>query len=321
MSPWEGKCLYCRESWEGFGDYHPRCSRKFFGKPEAPSLDYGLDEMERLAGEVIRTHATVPGVQAKISLDMEAPMKAGKKSRLTLVGLWGRFILKPPTKTYPELPEVEDATMHLAETIGLRTVPHAMVRLKSGELAYITRRIDRTKEGKVAMEDLCQVTGRLTEDKYRGSLEQVGKALRAYSDQPGLDAVDFFELVLFCFLTGNADMHLKNFSLWSPSRKSFQLAPAYDLVATTLLIPGDAEESALALNGKKKNLRRKDFDAFALSLGLAGKVRDNAYMKLGRGMDRWGASLERGFLSGDLLSRYSSLMRERARILGLGTKD
>lgn len=320
MTSWEGKCLYCRETREGAGDYHPRCSRKFFGRPEAPSLDYGLDDMEKLAGEVIRTHAAVPGVQAKISLDLDASVKAGKKGRLTLVGLWGRFILKPPTRMYPELPEVEDATMHLAETMGLRTVPHAMVRLKSGELAYLTRRIDRTGESKVAMEDLCQVIGRLTEDKYRGSLEQVGKAIRACSDQPGLDAVDFFELVLFCFLTGNADMHLKNFSLWRPSRNAYQLAPAYDLVATALLIPGDAEESALALNGKKKNLRRKDFDALASSLGLAEKVRDNAYRKLGGSMDRWDASLERGFLSGELRSKYSSLLRERAGVLGLNAE-
>lgn len=104
------------------------------------------------------------------------------------------------------------------------------------------------------------------------------------------------------------------------SRNSFQLAPAYDLVATTLLILGDTEESALALNGKKKNLRRKDFDALALSLGLAEKVRDNPYMSLGRSMDRWDASLEKGFLSGDLLSKYSPLMLDRARILDLNSR-
>lgn len=237
-------CLHCREAWDGAGGYHPACSRRFFGKAEAPSLDFGLGDMERLAGQVLRTHAAVPGAQPKISLDFAPHEKAGKGGRLTLVGLWGRFILKPPASPYPDLPEVEDATMRLAAAVGLRTVPHSMIHLKSGELAYITRRIDRTREGKVAMEDLCQLTGRLTEDKYRGSLEQAGKAIRRYSDQPGLDAVDFFELVVFCFLTGNADMHLKNFSLWRPAPGNIQLTPAYDLVATRLVLPEDTEESA-----------------------------------------------------------------------------
>ena len=119
--------------------------------------------------------------------------------------------------------------MHLAAAAGLPVVPHAMIPLASGELAYLTRRIDRSppgirarsqglgQAGKFPMEDLCQVTGRLTEDKYKGSLEQVGKAIRTYSTQPGLDAINFFELVIFCFLTGNSDMHLKNFSLWRPA--------------------------------------------------------------------------------------------------------
>ena len=235
-----------------------------------------------------------------------------------MVGLWGRFILKPPTQPYPGLPEVEDATLRLAEAAGLRTVPHSMIRLKSGELAYITRRIDRTRAGKVAMEDFGQLTGRLTEDKYRGSLEQAGKAIRTFSDQPGLDSVDFFELVVFCFLTGNADMHLKNFSLWRPAPGNIQLAPAYDLVATRLVLPSDPEESALALNGKKKNLRRKDFDALAASLGLTDKVRDNAYAKLSATRRHWETVRERTFLGREHRKEFTEIVAERSKRLGLG---
>lgn len=310
-------CLHCREPWDGPGDYHPACSRRFFGKAEAPSLEYGLDDMERLAGKVLRTHAAIPGAQPKISLDFTPPEKAGKGGRLTLVGLWGRFILKPPTSPYPGLPEVEDATMRLAAAAGLRTVPHSMIRLKSGELAYITRRIDRTREGKVAMEDLCQLTGRLTEDKYRGSLEQAGKAIRKFSDQPGLDAVDFFELVLYCFLTGNADMHLKNFSLWRPFPGGIQLTPAYDLVATHLVLPEDTEESALALNGKKRNLRRKDFDALAGGLEVGEKARDNAYAKLAATSRHWEGLRGKTFLGGDHRKQLTSLIASRSKRLGL----
>ncbi len=243
-------CLYCLETCEDISEYHPTCSRKFFSTAIAPKIEFTLDEMDKLASKIIRSHGTIPGVQTKISLDFKKSKQADKTNRLTLVGLWGSFILKPPTQRFPHLPEMEDATMHLAALMGIRTVPHALIRLGSGELAYITRRIDRQKKTKLAMEDLCQVTGRLTEDKYKGSVEQAGKALLQYSSQPGLDAVDFFSLILFCYLTGNADMHLKNFSIWQKSPGIIEFTPAYDLLSTKLLLPKDKEESAPALNGK-----------------------------------------------------------------------
>lgn len=104
--------------------------------------------------------------------------------------------------------------MLLAEVFGIKTVPHALIRFKSGELAYISKRIDRVRSGKLHMEDMCQLQERLTEDKYRGSVEQVGKTLKKYSSNPGYDIQRLFEVVLFSFLTGNADMHLKNYSLF-----------------------------------------------------------------------------------------------------------
>jgi serine/threonine-protein kinase HipA len=168
------------------------------------------------------------------------------------------------------------------------------------------------------MENLCQATGRLTEDKYRGSLEQAGKAIRRYSDQPGLDAEDFFELVVFCFLTGNADMNLKNFSLWRPAPGNIQLAPAYDLVATQLVLPRDPEESALALNGKKQNLRRKDFDALAESLELREKVRDNVYAKLSAIRRHWEGLRDRTFLGREHRKEFTGIIAERSKRLGLG---
>jgi serine/threonine-protein kinase HipA len=313
-----GKCLFCQGSLEAKSDFHPRCSRKFFGSTTPPRMEWGLDEMEQLADKVIRSHSAIPGVQAKISLDMEDSGRAGKNGRLTLVGLWGRFILKPPTRAYPSMPEVEAMTMHLAGAAGLPIVPFSLIRLRTGELAYITKRIDRDGTMKIAMEDMCQLTERLTEDKYKGSLEQIGKAIRLHSIQPGLDAIRFFELVLFCFLTGNSDMHLKNFSLWQPSREGPELAPAYDLVATSLLLPQDTEETALALNGKKRNLRRKDFDSLALSLELPVKARDNAYSRMSGSNKAWQARLDEGFLSGSLKGSYGALLNERLSGLGLG---
>lgn len=310
------QCLICMMPGAVEG-YHPRCSRKFYGTPVPPALEYGLDEMERLAGNIIRAHAAIPGVQAKISLELDKPPGTGKAGRLTLVGLWGRFILKPPSRQYPALPEVESATMHLAGAVGIRTVPHAMIRLKSGELAYITRRIDRDNGIKKAMEDMCQLTGRLTEDKYKGSMEQIGGTIHRFSTQPGLDAINFFETGLFCYLTGNADMHLKNFSLWRPAIGEIQLSPAYDLVATRLLLSKDPEESALALNGKRKNLRRKDFDALADNLELGARSRENAYAKIAKIAEICPDVLSRSFLTGRMKKEYRILVEARCDRLGL----
>jgi serine/threonine-protein kinase HipA len=201
--------------------------------------------------------------------------------------------------------------MRLAQAAGIPTVPHVLIRLASGELAYLTRRIDRPPVGKIAMEDLCQASGRLTEDKYKGSLEQAGRVLRGFSTQAGLDAANFFELAVFCFLTGNADMHLKNFSLWRPYPEEVQLAPAYDLLATKLLLAKDEEETALTLNGKKKNLGRKDFDALAVSLQMNGKARDNAYARLLGMREGWSALLEKCLLPSALRDRYRDLLTQR----------
>ena len=137
--------------------------------------------------------------------------------------------------------------MHLASIDKIKTAPHSLIRLQSGTLAYITKRIDRKNRGKLAMEDMCQLTERMTEDKYHGRYEQIAKTILKYSSSPGLDIVNFFELVLFSFLTGNADMHLKNFSLLEQVGIGMTFSPAYDLVNTKLVNPADDEKLALNL--------------------------------------------------------------------------
>ncbi len=206
------KCLYCYQPLgESENDFHVKCAKRIFGTAQAPVLGYSLSQMQELAKEVVQNQVTVPGVQAKLSFHFEP--KRGEDNRLTLVGVWGNYILKPPTTQFANLPENEDLTMHLANLLKIKTVPHSLIRLKSGEFAYITKRIDRVKEAKLPMEDLCQLSERLTEDKYKGSMEQIGKVIMQHSSNPLFDAQIFFELTLFSFLTGNADMHLKNFSL------------------------------------------------------------------------------------------------------------
>ena len=309
-------CLYCYQPLaKNEQDFHASCSKKLFGQPTPPVLPYSEEDLEPLAKEVIQQQTSVTGVQAKLSLHITDPTKKGEERRFTIVGLWGGYILKPPTALYPQLPEVEDVTMHLAQLAKIKTAPHSLIRLQSGNLAYITKRVDRTKKGKLAMEDMCQLSERLTEDKYHGSYEQIGKAIKKYSVTPGLDVVNFLELVLFSFLTGNADMHLKNFSLLEQPRLGMTLSPAYDLVNTALVNPADDEEMALTLNGRKKKLKKQDFVAAMNTLKIDEKQQVNIFNKLAKALPKWQEQIDRSFMSQVFKEQYKAILMERMKRL------
>lgn len=311
------RCLYCYQLLSvNEVDFHSSCSKKIFGQPTPPELPYSETQMEDLAFQVVRSQVTVTGVQPKISLDISSGQNKNEPKRFTIVGLWGGYILKPPTPNYLLLPEVEDLTMHLASIAKIEVVPHSLIRLKSGKLAYITKRIDRHKKGKLHMEDMCQLTEKLTEDKYHGSYEQIARTILKYSANPGLDVVNFFEQVLFSFLTGNADMHLKNFSLIRKPETGPILSPAYDMVATALVNPADDEDLALTLNGKKKKIRYNDFIAAFDTLKLDSKQQVNIFKKMERAKEKWMAFIDISFLSDDFKDKYKQLIQERfARLL------
>ncbi|MCM1067692.1 MAG: HipA domain-containing protein [Muribaculaceae bacterium] len=310
-----GKCLYCYKPLdEGEVDYHKACARKIFESSVVPTLPYSRDKIKELAREIVSANTTVTGVQAKLSLDIARDAKKEPK-RFTIVGLWGRFILKPQTERFANLPENEDLTMHLAETAGIKTVPHSLVRFADGELCYITRRVDRTKKGnKIAMEDMCQLSERLTEDKYKGSYERIAKLILQYSSAPLLDVVNFWEVVVFSWLTGNADMHLKNFSLFRPST-AYMLTPAYDLISTAIVMPEDDEELALTLNGKKKKIKRSDFEKAMRDNGMDEKAIANLFNKFVKVLPKWRSIIEESFLPEDRQKEYIELIeRMSARL-------
>jgi serine/threonine-protein kinase HipA len=310
------RCLYCYESVPA-GDFHPACSRKFFGTSEPPEFPYALDEMHQLANQIVQSSVSVTGVQAKLSMDIETFKDTRKKRRLTIVGMWGQYVLKPPTESYPSLPEVEDLTMHIAGLLRIRTVPHSLIRIKSGELAYITKRVDRVDGKKLHMEDMCQLTERLTEDKYKGSMEQIGRIVKRFSDNRGFDLLEFFRLAVVSFLTGNADMHLKNFSLLHANDGSVGLSPAYDLVATKLVLPEDTEEMALTINGKKRKLRESDFREFSKSLDIPDLVYRNTMGEFAGLLPQASEFLIKGFLNESMRDSYRTLLEERSARLGL----
>ena len=303
------KCLYCyKELGPGEVDFHKACCRKFFGSATAPTLDYTREEMDELAARVIQSQTTLTGVQPKLSLNLDRHRDSRK---LTIVGLWGGYIFKPQTERFQQLPENEDLTMHLAEIAKIRTVPHTLIRMKDGSIGYLTRRIDRTDGGgKIPMEDMCQLTERQTEHKYRSSYEQIGKAIRKYSAQPQLDTVDFLELVYFSWLTGNNDMHLKNFSLYSPEGSPV-LTPAYDLLNAAVSNPDDDEELALTLNGKKKRINDADFLAAFRTLGVPEIVFERLKSKYHGLLPRFREAVRDSFLGEETKAAYIALMESR----------
>ena len=310
------RCLYCYQPLEqGQTDFHPQCSKKLFGTTTPPELPYTKDDIESLALEVVRSQVTVTGVQPKLSVDLEK--EANGKKRFTIVGLWGKYILKPQTELYVNLPENEDLTMHLATMVNIKTVPHSLIRFKDGSLAYITKRIDRDKKkGKIPMEDMCQLTEKLTEQKYKGSHEQIAKIIMLHSAYPVLDLLTYFEVLLFCYLTGNADMHLKNFSLYKPANE-YILAPAYDLLSTKLVLPDDKDELALTLNAKKRKLKKSDFNHLLNTYKIDEKVIENIYEKYRKIVPQWLNFIDTSFLPQQMKEEYKSIIIKRKSILDL----
>ena len=303
------KCLYCYQELEdGQMDFHPSCAKKFFGTKEVPLLEYRHKDLDRLAEQIIRAQTSLTGVQPKLSLNLS---KHDGCNRLTIVGLWGDYIFKPQTENYPQLPENEDLTMHMAEVAKIKVVPHSLIRLADGQLGYITKRIDRTKKGeKVDMEDMCQLTLHPTEYKYKGSYEQIAKTIVQYSSTPKLDPTNYMQLLLFCFVTGNNDMHLKNFSLYRPS-EMYQLTPAYDLLNVAIANPKDKEELALPLSGRKSKLNLDDFVNAAITMGLEKNVVLRLIDGLHDALPKWKMLINNSFLSEELKIMYEETILSR----------
>ena len=302
-------CLYCYLSVEEGKDFHEKCASLFFNSPIVPIVDYSLDEMEKLAKDIVDRSISVPGVQAKLSMSVDKSTKDKSNNRLTVVGaLGGNFIFKPPTARFPEMPENEHLTMRIAELLGMKVVPSSLIRLKSGELGYITKRIDRHDDKKIHMLDMFQITEAF--DKYKGSMEKIGKAIHLYSENTLLDSLFFFEITLFSFLTGNNDMHLKNFSMIENAR-GWTLAPAYDLLNVAIVLPEDEEELALTLSGKKKKLKREHFEQFAKELGLSTKQIKGVFNRFEAKWNQIFELIDASFLSNASKNKYKELMDNR----------
>ena len=298
-------------------DFHPSCARKFFGSETAPILPYTRDNMSELAHQVIRTSASVTGVQAKMSLDVDRGKK-NEPSKFTIVGLWGKYIFKPQSAKYPCLPELEDLTMKMAEIAHIRTARHTLIRLADGELGYLTLRMDRGRRGeKISMLDMCQLTNRLTEHKYYGTYLQLAETIKKYSSAPMLDVQRFWEVVLFSWITGNSDMHCKNFSLLDSGKGEYVLSPAYDLLAVLLADPQDTEEMAMtfSVGGEKNGFDRNTFMTAFTQSGIPTAVANKIIERMKTFVPNWEALIDESFLPDKIKTDYYRLLSKRIEVL------
>lgn len=297
--------------------WHRACIKKFFGTSKIPEIEIDDKTLNMLATETTNKGFTVPGVQKKLSLHL---VSDNGKPRLTLVNYPTGYILKPQVAEFEALPESEQLIMTIADMSGISTVPHALIK-GNGGLSYITKRVDRVFLGEktemLAMEDFCQLDLRLTEDKYRGSYERCAKIIKAYSSRVGIDMAEFYIRLVFCFIVGNSDMHLKNFSLIETSEGSceYVLSPAYDLLPVNANIPADKEQFALAMNGKKMNIRKGDFLIFADVCGITRPTAEKMINNLVELTPKWIVMCDNSLLPDELKDRLKKIITERAEAL------
>ncbi len=318
------KCLYCGKEIAGSAltqekehQWHEKCIKKFFGTTTMPKLDISEESLERLANETVNKGLTVPGVQKKLSLHLSMDAE----SRLTIVDYPTGYILKPQTEEYNMLPEHESLAMNLAKMAGIQTVDNALIK-NNGTYAYITKRVDRSfdKKGHVkmyAMEDFCQLSERLTLDKYKGSYEKCAKIIEMYSIRPGIDLAELFIRVLFSFVIGNSDMHLKNFSLIEdePNSRRYYLSPAYDMLSVNVVMPEDKEQLALTLNGKKSRFKKEDFVTFAQKCNINGTATDKIIKKICSLEYDFHKACDESYLPESTKAEVKALISERIEII------
>lgn len=256
------------------------------------------------------TKMSIQGVQPKLSAVLSLANQA-----FELVDYHGKYILKPPSDTYPELPENEDLTMHLASLVGIEVPLHGLIYNQDKTLTYFIKRFDRSGHiDRLLVEDFSQLSGHTRDTKYDFSMEKIVDVIEQFCTFPLIEKRELLLRTLFHYLTGNEDMHLKNFSLIRRDNK-ITLAPAYDFLNTTLAIGNAKDEIALPLHGKRSQLTRKDLiDYFAKErLQLNDAVMNDVIRTLREAVPLMLAKIDTSFLSDEAKAQYSALLQTRVQ--------
>ncbi len=266
---------------------------------------YTAKEQTLLAAE-IASKLSIQGVQPKLSVTLNV-----KQEVFEVIEKNGKFIIKPPHHLYEEIPQNEDLTMRLAKIIGIDVPLHGMIYNIDGSLSYFIKRFDRSRSHKIGQEDFSQLLGYSRDTKYESSMEKVISVIEKHCSFPALEKLKLFRLVLFNFLIGNEDMHLKNFTLLRKGNLII-LSPAYDLLNTTIIMKTE-EEIALPLNGKKKKLKSSDLiEYYGIGrLELSELIINKELLRIEKSLSKWDALLRSSFLSDKMRDSYAKLIQER----------
>ena len=282
----------------------------------APKLTH-LNDLPYTAAELRQEAAnrakklSIQGVQPKLSATISVVEQEFK-----IVDQFGTYIIKPQNDLFPELPQNEDVTMRMAKVFGLDVPFHGMLYAKDGSLSYFIKRFDRYGKGKkLATEDFAQLTGNTRDTKYRFTMEKLVPVIDEFCSFPAIEKADFFKRILFCYVTGNEDMHLKNFSLITKNEKT-TLTPVYDFLNSSIAIKNPEEEIALTLKGKKSNLKASDFiDYYAKDrLQLNEKTIATILEQMHNAIPKWKELLEVSFLSDEMKEKYLGLLGAKTQM-------
>lgn len=276
-----------------------------FNSPEWPKINFTLPEVS-LEAQELTGKLSISGVQPKLSVKLDR-----KNNTLITIAKGGEYILKPQTQAYPNIPENENCCMNIAEALGISVPEHCILPMKDNSLTYVVKRYDRNKTQKYHQEDFQQILEK--DDKYAGSVEEICRKLTVISAIPGLDVQLLFEIVVLNFIIGNGDAHFKNYSMITYDDVDWRLAPVYDLVCSKLVIPKD-RDSALTINGKENNLKRKDFDTLADYNKIPEKVR---YEKFNKKFDTISRIIKASHLDAEKQERFIEIVKERLNRLEL----
>ena len=279
--------------------------KEMFNSSKIPVIDFGLGDIFRKAQE-LSGKLSISGIQPKLFVKLNE-----KQNMLIPVAEGGEYILKPQTSTFPNIPENEQCCMDIAKELNIEVPLHCLIPLKDKSLAYVVKRFDREKSVKIHQEDFGQILEQT--DKYKGSVEQIGRKLKEISSAPGYDVQLLFERVVLSFILGNGDAHLKNYSIAYRDKDNIRLTPAYDIVCSKLVIPGD-EDSAITIHGKKNKLLREDFDRLGDDFNIPIKIR---YEKFGNKFNVMRKIIKTSSVAKEKQGQFLEIIKERINRIGL----
>ena len=302
-------CLICLEKTRAAEEYHSKCLESLFGTKTLPTLDVELSELYKLAATKMAGKMSISGAQEKVSLVLSED-----KTSLEVAATGGKYILKPEGSRFSAVPENEHLSMAMAREMSIEVPEFGLIRLKEGSIAYIIKRFDRTDGGKkIPVEDFNQLAMKRLRDKYNGSGEECVKIIRKYATETLIEVQKFFRLMLFSWWMANGDMHMKNFSLITDEDGICRLSPAYDLVCTELVIPGDT--LAMPIGGRDKNFTRRNWLNFAEYCEIPERA---AKRLISEQIDALAPSIElisKSFLSQEMKEKYEEMIRANTAVL------